>query len=282
MDERDEQDVPADEPELDAMEQAEIPFLSDVLLAVLANDGAVYVPIIPFCEHLGLGSPKHQVRTIRADEDMHEALRLISIQTRGGMQKLQCLRVDMLALWLTHIRSAAVKESARPALRQYKREAARAILNHFLARRAVAMTPTPERPMMPALDAPAGEWATYYEALAIFYRQMAAQQATLAAQQQTIDRHDREIGELAGLMEGMKETLAVMGEVPEPRISIHQTNELQALVSKIHDATGLHQGTIFAAFKKQWRLPRYDELPAAQYDAAYEWLRQWGRARLPK
>jgi len=80
----------------------------------------------------------------------------------------------------------------------------------------------------------------------------------------------------------VKETLAIMGEMPEPRISIHQANEIQALVSKIHDATYLHQATIFAAFKKQWKIPRYDELPAAQYDDALEWLRQWGRARLPK
>jgi hypothetical protein len=42
------------------------------------------------------------------------------------------------------------------------------------------------------------------------------------------------------------------------------------------------KGTIFAAFKKHWRIPRYDELPAVQFDDAYEWLRQWGRTRLPQ
>lgn len=83
-------------------------------------------------------------------------------------------------------------------------------------------------------------------------------------------------------MISVKEALAIMGEMPEPRISIAQANQIQALVSKIHNATGLHQGSIFAAFKTHWKIPRYDELPAAQFDAAYEWLRQWGRARLPK
>lgn len=83
-------------------------------------------------------------------------------------------------------------------------------------------------------------------------------------------------------MIGVKEALAIMGETPEPRISLHQANEIQALVSKIHEHTGLHQATIFAAFKKQWCIPRYDELPAVQFDEAMEWLRQWGRVRLPR
>jgi len=73
MDDDNDQELINGEPELDALDQAEIPFLNDILLAVMANDGEVYVPVVPFCEHLGLGSPKHQIRNIRADEDRREA-----------------------------------------------------------------------------------------------------------------------------------------------------------------------------------------------------------------
>ena len=276
----------SDTPTIEVVEQAEIPFLDELLLAVMGTDGEVYCPVVPFCRHLGIVDTKAQTRRIREDETMAEALRLMPIDTPGGKQQTQCLRVDMLVLWLTTIRQNQCKLEVRSTLGYYKREAARAILAYFTAkaqaRRAVIIVPEVERPIVPTIDAPVSEWANYHEAMAALYRQMSAQQATLGEQQQTIERHDREIGDLAGMLEGMKEALAVMGEAPEPRISIHQANTLQTLVSKIHEATGLHQGTIFAAFKKQWRLPRYDELPAAQYNAAYEWLRQWGRARLPQ
>jgi len=287
MDEPDDQELGLSEPELDAMDQVEIPFLNDILLAVMANDGEVYVPVVPFCEHLGLGSPKHQVRYIRADEDLNEALRLIPIETQGGMQKLQCLRVDMLALWLTHIRSTMVNENARPALKRYKKEAARAILNHFLtkaaAQKASQEVSNRERLPLPSPSAGLDEWITYYDGMAALYRTVQQQNTVITIHEQRLDRHDEEIAALSEGFIGIKEALAIIGEMnTEPRISIHQQNQLQDLVSKIHDATGLHQGTIFAAFKKQWQIPRYDELPAAQFDVAYEWLRQWGRARWAK
>ena len=276
--------IEQDAPLLDTVEQVEVPFLDELLLATMGADGEIYVPVTPFAQHIGMAQPHRQVARIRRDDTMEEALRTMPIMTSGGVQQMQCLRIDMLTLWLATIRPNAVKEDIRPALRRYKREAARAILAYFSAKAQVqrAVATTMERPLMPALDASSVEWAAYYESLAVLYRQLASQQTTLAEHRQQLDQHECEIGELAGVLEGMKEALAIIGEVPEARISIHQANELQALVSRIHEATGMHQGTIFAAFKKQWRLPRYDELPAAQYDAAYEWLRQWGRARLPK
>jgi hypothetical protein len=273
-------------PQVDVIEQAEIPFLNELLLAVMGNDGEVYCPVVPFCRHLGIADTKAQTRRIREDETMVEALRLMPIETTGGVQQLQCIRVDMLALWLTHIREGQCKLEIRPALKRYKREAARAILAYFTAKaqaRAVAATsPRQEQLPMPTPGADLAEWRAWHLAMADLYTTLQSQQATLTIHEQRLDRHDEEIAALSDNFMGIRETLAIIGEMPEPRVSIHQQNELQALVSKIHDATDLHQGTIFAAFKKQWRIPRYDELPAAQFDAAYEWLRQWGRARLAK
>jgi hypothetical protein len=192
----------------------------------------------------------------------------------------------MLTLWLATIRAAMVKEAIRPTLRQYKREAARAILAYFNAkaqtRHALATSPEIERPLMPMPDAAASEWAIYYEAMATLYRQIASQQNTLAEHGKRLDWQEKEIVALSDDMISVKETLAIMGEMPAPRISIAQANQIQALVSKIHEATTIHQATIFAAFKKQWRIPRYDELPAVQFDEAYEWLRQWGSGNCGK
>ncbi len=286
---QDEDDIEATEklaPALDTLEQVEIPFLDELLLAALGVDGDIYVPVTLFAQHLGMAQPRQQIARIRRDETMEEALRTIAIKTAGGPQDMQCLRIDMLTLWLATIRAAAVREAIRPKLKRYKREAARAILAYFTAKaqaRALAtVAPRPEQAPMPATGASPAEWRAWHLAMADMYQMVEAQGATLVEHQQRLDRHDEEIAALADNYSGVREVLSIMGEIPEPRISIHQQNQLQALVSKIHEATDLHQGTIFAAFKKQWRIPRYDELPAAQFDAAYEWLREWGRAQLKK
>jgi hypothetical protein len=107
--------------ELDATEQVEVPFLSDLLLALQGIDGEIYVPVVPVAERLGIASPYSQIARIRRDETMAEALRRMPIETEGGIQRTQCLRIDMLTLWLATIRAAMVKEEIRPILRQYKR-----------------------------------------------------------------------------------------------------------------------------------------------------------------
>lgn len=111
--------------ELDTVEQVEVPFLNDLLLALQGIDGEVYVPVVPVAERLGMASPYSQIARIRRDETMTEALRRMPIETSGGMQKMQCLHVDMLTLWLATIRASMVREEIRPTLQQYKREAAR-------------------------------------------------------------------------------------------------------------------------------------------------------------
>lgn len=119
-------------PALDTIEQVEIPFLDDLLLAALGADGDIYVPVTLFAQHRGMAQPRHQITRIHRDETMEEALRTMPIETAGGMQDMQCLRIDMLTLWLATIRAAAVKEAVRPKLKRYKREAAHAIKGNHL------------------------------------------------------------------------------------------------------------------------------------------------------
>lgn len=284
QDDEEDQGVPATELDLDAVEQVEVPFLDELLLALQGIDGDIYVPIVLFAQHLGMISPRNQVARIRRDETMSEALRRMPIETPGGLQHTQCLRIDMLTLWLATIRAAAVNENVRPALARYKREAARAILAYFTTKaqsRTMSQRET-TAPPMPASGSSLQEWHGWYQAMADLYAAMEQQHGTLASHAARLDRHDDEITALSDDMQGVKEALAIIGEVPEPRISPHQASEIQQLVAKIHEHTGLHQKTIYSAFNKQWRIPRYDELPAAQCDPALEWLRQWGRARIPK
>ena len=272
-------------PVVETIEQVAIPFLDDMLLAALGNDGDVYCPIAPFCRHLGISDTRAQIRRIRDDETMSEGLRRMAIQTEGGQQLLQCISVDMLTLWLIHIREKYCKESIRPLLKSYKRQSARVIRHYFMERaqeRAIAVTQD-NRVITPSAGAMPEEWANYHRLMSVLYDNLAAQQKILEEHEVRLSQHDREIAAVSDEVMGMREAFRIAGEVAaEVRVSPQQASEIQQLVGTIHEHTGLHRGTIFGALKKEFNIPRYDELPAAYFDGAMEWLRQWGRARLPK
>lgn len=284
------QDTFTDDQELDTIEQVEVPFLNEMILALLGSDNEIYVPVIPFSQRLGIGNPYNQIARVKRDEALLSGLRDMVIGTAGGPQKTKCLRLDTFALWLATISENMCRAEIRPILKHYKLEAANAIVEHFKlkasALRARLLVPKlqlaiTERPPMPAPGSSPDEWRAWHLAMADVYLALKEQGAMLGNHEHRLNKLDAEVEALSENMVGVKEVLAMMGEVPAPRIGIHQANQIQALVSKIHEATHIHQATIFAAFKKHWRLPRYDELPLEQFDEAYAWLRQWGRARLP-
>jgi P22_AR N-terminal domain len=280
MDMEENEEIPiGDEPELEAIQQVEVPFLDAFIMALLGNDGDIYVPVAPFAGQLGIVNSRNQVARIKKDDTMSEGLRRMPVESAGGIQRMQCIRLDMFTIWLITITEKMCKEEIRPTLSRYKRQAARAILRHFQEQSLIRTNGS----NLPALapDASLEEKAVYHRALADLYEDQARQKAQLADHERRLGRAENDIADMQDSLTGVKETLLIMGEmVREVRISPHEANQIHALVSQIHAATGLKQATIFAAFKKEWKIPRYDELPAAKFDRAYEWLRQWGYSQL--
>jgi len=185
----------------------------------------------------------------------------------------------MFTIWLITITEKMCKEEIRLTLSQYKKQAARIILRHFQER--AVMRATGDRVPVLAPDATLSEKAAYYRALAEMYDEQARQRLQLVEQEARLGHVEDELAGMRDDLTGVKGALAIMGEMSrEIRLSPQQANEIHALVSKIHEATQIHQATIFAAFKRQWKIPRYDELAARDFAEAFTWLQQWGRARL--
>lgn len=267
------------EPELESIQQVEVPFLDAFIMALLGSDGDIYVPIVPFATHLGIGKPSNQVARIKRDDTMSEGLRMMIVDGKGGHQRTQCIRLDMFTIWLVTITEKMCDEKIRLTLSQYKKQVARLILRHF-QERALIRTAGDSVPVLQP-DASLEQKASYHRALAEMYDEQARQHIMIVAQAARLGQVEDELAGMRDDLSSVQETLAIMGEmVREVRISPEQANQIQALVSKIHDATSIHQATIFAKFKTQWQIPRYDELLAHRFDAAFEWLRQWGWARI--
>src|SRR5215207_3908335 len=107
-----------------------VPFYGDELVAVQQTDGAIFVMFARLCENRGIAR-NMQSRRIRTHEVLNEGLVEITIQTEGGPQVAQCLRLDLLPLWLSGIQSARTKPEVREKLIRYQKEAAQVLWQAF-------------------------------------------------------------------------------------------------------------------------------------------------------
>ncbi|MBC8162411.1 MAG: ORF6C domain-containing protein [Roseiflexaceae bacterium] len=107
-----------------------MPFYGDDINAVQQVDGAIYVLFARLCENLGVAR-NMQVRRMQTHDVLREGLVAITVQTEGGPQDAQCLRLDLLPLWLTSIQAGRVKPEVREKLLRYQREAAAVLWQAF-------------------------------------------------------------------------------------------------------------------------------------------------------
>ncbi len=88
------------------IEQRDVAFYGDLVTAVLAEDGTVYIPIRPLCDYLGVDWSSQRQR-IQRDAVLSEVLQGVVITTTpsasgrgGGPQEMTCLPLDYLSGWL--------------------------------------------------------------------------------------------------------------------------------------------------------------------------------------
>src|SRR3712207_2938598 len=85
---------------LEPLEQRIVPFYGDELIAVQQPDGAILVLFTRLCENLGL-TREAQVRRVQRHAVLSEGLVSTAVRTEGGVQTVQCLRLDLLPLWMS-------------------------------------------------------------------------------------------------------------------------------------------------------------------------------------
>src|SRR5690349_11042000 len=97
------------------LSQRVVSLYGDDLIGVQSADGTIYAPFNRLCDNLGL-QRDGQAQRVRRHAVLNDALATLTIETAGGPQQTQCLRVDALPLWLSGIQASRVKEELREKL----------------------------------------------------------------------------------------------------------------------------------------------------------------------
>ena len=253
-----------DEKLLAVVEQREVTFYEDELIAVRSEDGQVYVAIRQMCSALGLDQ-RSQRRRIQNHTVLSDGYTGGVIMTPpgpaggGGRQQAALLRVDLVPLWLSTIETTRVKEQNRPKMERFQREAAKALWEAFQQGRLTADLDFDE---LLAADSP--EAQAYKMAQAVL--QLARNQLLMRAQ--LTDHENR--------LETIEAQLGDTGRNVTPDQASQLSQAVKAVALAQGKKTGRNEfGAVYGELYRKFGITSYKMLPARRFEEAMKFLTAW-------
>ena len=271
----------------DPLAQRIVPFYGDDLVAVQQQDGVISVLFARLCENLGLVRAA-QIKRIRRHDVLHEGLTTVIVQTDGGPQEVQCLRLDLLPLWLSGLQARRVKEELQPKLIRYQREAALVLWQAFKDQLLV------EDVVVESADDQAILQLQQIAEMGRAIVRMAEQQIELQRQQSALNGRmdaaarvirgvqgtlDTVVGQLArvdvrlGVLEDKVHPAAYISDAQATEIS-NKVKGLGELLSRQQAGKNHYQG-IFAELYRRFGVSSYKLIRQEQYPAVLQFLEEW-------
>ena len=181
----------------------------------------------------------------------------------GGVQEAGVLRADLVPLWLTGIRTAAVNEDVRPKLEQLQRNAARILWEAFQVGEL-----TQDQDFQALVSGASDETVqAYLIAQAIF--KLARQQMILEAR---MTEHSQRL-----------ELLESKIALPASVITTEEASQISQAVKMVAIAQGKVSsrnefGAVYGEMYRKFGIASYRELPRTKYKETMSWLNEWYRA----
>ncbi|MDP9309935.1 MAG: ORF6C domain-containing protein [Chloroflexota bacterium] len=267
-----------------SLEQHIVPFHGDEVVAVQQSDSTIYVLFSRLCENLGLAR-RPQVLRVGRHAILSKGLVTLPVQTEGGPQDVQCLRLDLLPLWLSGLQASRVKEELRPKLVRYQEEAAMVLWQAFKPQIVVA-----EAALEPAVDDLALQQLQQIAEMGRAITRMAEQQIELQRKQHLLahrmDNAARVIKDVQtqitgvevrlGLLEDQLHPTAFVTEAQAAEVS-NRVKALGELLTTKHTGKN-HYQSIFAELYRRFGVSSYKTIAQEQYAAVLAFLEDWRQA----
>ena len=269
----------------DTVQQRIVPFHGDELIAVQRSDGNIFVHFGRLCDNLGLArSP--QVRRVQRHEVLNTGLVTLTVVTEGGSQSVQCLRIDLLPLWMAGLHASRVKADLQDKLVRYQQEAAVVLWQAFKPQILVA-----ENAIEPVDDHVIQQLQQIVE-LGYAIARMGEQQIELQRQQQALagqmDAAARVIRDVQVRLDNVDVRLGAVEDRVRPGAAITDvqatevSNQVKALAELLtgKDASKNHYQGIFAELYRRFGVSSYKLIPQSKYQAVLAFLDDWRTATI--
>lgn len=243
---------------LTTVEQKEVIFYEDELVAIRADDGHIYVSVRHLSDALGL-NPTGQIRRIKRQAILDRACHKGYIITPGGPQSANWLRVDLVPIFITGLNTNSVREDIRQKLQRFQEEAAKVLWEAFQQGRLTSPLAFDE-----LLDKDTPAVKAYKQALAIL--ELARGQVLLEAK-------------LDNFGERLERIEAMLGDTsryvtPDQASQISQA--VKTVAMRLGKQSGRNEyGSVYGELYRKFGVTGYKQLPAAEFQGAMNWLNEW-------
>ena len=253
------------------VEQKEVIFYDDEIVAVRVTEGTIYVPVRPICSLLGVDWAG-QRRRINRDAVLSEEMRSVDVTSTEGervvTRQMLCLPLDYLSGFLFGINADRVKPELKERVIRYQRECYKVLADAFIDR-----------------SVPDDWMQTSPETIATLkqIRENALAVARLAEEQmQIIVRLDKAaiiVGQHGKRITALEQKLA-----PREAITDEQAADISAKVMAIAtemtelDPSKNHYQSIFRELHRRFRVTSYKNIRQGQYQAVLDFLDTWADA----
>lgn len=253
------------------VEQKEVVFYDDGIVAVRVADGTVYVPIRPICSLLGVDWAG-QRRRINRDAVLSEVMRSVDVTSTEGTRivtrRMLCLPLEYLNGFLFGINADRVKSELKEQVIRYQRECYKVLADAFID------SPVSDDWMQSNPEAIAALQQIRENALAV---------ANLAEEQirmmRRLDKAAIVIGQYGKRITALEQKLA-----PREAITDEQAADISAKVMAIAtemtelDPSKNHYQSIFRELHRRFRVTSYKNIRQGQYQAVLDFLDTWADA----
>jgi hypothetical protein len=248
------------------VEQREVTFYDDEVLAVRVQDGRIFVPVRPICDFLGLTFAGQQQR-IQRDPVLSEAAEIVSvtlIKSGPGNPNMLALPLEVVPGFLFGISVNRVRDELRAKILRYQRECFAVLWEAFQEGRLTE----PETALQ--LEGQAGGTAAQMaleQARAVYA--LARAQVRMEAR---LDAHEQRLEFLEGRV-----------AAPDATVTEEQASQIsqavKAVAMKMSQKTGRNEyGGVYGELYRKFGITSYKLLPARKFEPAMAWLTEWYRS----
>lgn len=260
-----------------------VPFYGDELVAIQQPDGTIFVLFSRLCENLGLDRTA-QTRRVQRHAVLSKGLAALAMQTPGGVQSLQCLKLSLLPLWLSGVQANRIKPDLQAQLIRYQEEAADLLWQAFKLQILAEAPPTD-----PASARAISQLEQIIEQSRAMQR-MAEEQIALIrrmdAAARIVKAVQSDLSAVQGAVTDVQIRLGMLEERLHPAayLTNDQAAEVQSAVNAIamalttRDPSKNHFQGIHAELHRRFKAKSYSLIRVEQYAAVLAFLEEWERS----
>lgn len=246
------------------IEQKTILFYEDELTAVRMRDGAVYVPIKPIIERLGLNWSGQRSR-LQRDPILNVEQRMCVIHTpRRGPQETLCIPLDYLSGFLFGINADRVNPEYREDVIRYQRECYKVLSEALTEGRLI--TDITFDDLLQTADPGAVQAYQIAQAVMRLARNQILLESRLSGR---LDDHE---GRLVTLESQLSDT----GRNVTPDQASQLSQAVKAVAIELGKKSGRNEfGAIYGELYRKFGITSYKMLPARRFEEAMKFLTDW-------